>query len=116
MRLLLDAHLSGSRIGDPLRAAGHDVLVLAERPDLEGLDDTAVLVLAAVESRVLITRNSRDFAPILREWAELGRVHAGCILIWTLSHNEFGRIVTGVSHVLDSHPDPTSWISLAQAI
>ncbi len=42
--------------------------------------------LAAGEGRVLVTWNSRDFAPILREWAEAGHDHAGAILIWTLGH------------------------------
>jgi hypothetical protein len=40
---------------------------------------------------VLITRNSRDFAPIAREWAEARRSHAGLILIWTLDHSQFAR-------------------------
>jgi hypothetical protein len=29
-----------------------------------------VLGLAAAEGRIVITRNSRDFAPLLRDWAE----------------------------------------------
>ena len=70
VRLLLDANLSPA-------AAGHDVLALAVDPALEGLDDPLVLELAAAERRVLITRNSRDFAPLAREWAEASRHHAG---------------------------------------
>ena len=33
------------------------------------------LELATTEERVLITRNSRDFAPLAREWAEASRHH-----------------------------------------
>jgi predicted nuclease of predicted toxin-antitoxin system len=83
LRLLLDANLSPRGVARPLRAAGHDVRALAEELALEGLDDPDVLALAADEDRILVTRNSRDFAPLLRQWAEAGRPHAGAILIWT---------------------------------
>jgi hypothetical protein len=46
VRLLLDAYLSSRRIGGRLGVAGHDVLALATK-----------------RQRVLVTRNSRDFAP-----------------------------------------------------
>jgi hypothetical protein len=65
---------------------------------------------------MLITRNSRDFAPLLREWAEAGRDHAGCILIWTLGHHEFGPIITGVDRLLRERPDAEHWRDLAVAL
>lgn len=116
MRLLLDANLSGRRLARPLRDDGHDVMALSERPDLEGLADPEVLALAASEGRILITRNSRDFAPLLRDWAEAGRSHAGCILIWTLGHHEFGRILHGLRHLLDERPEQAAWMDLAVAL
>ena len=100
MRLLLDANLSPRGIAAKLRKNGHDVLALAEDATFEGLPDPQVLELAASEQRVLITRNSRDFAPLARQWAEAGRPHAGIILIWTLDHSQFGEIVAGVERVL----------------
>ncbi len=100
MRLLLDANLSPRRIGGPLRVAGHDVLALAEDVGFEGLDDPLVPALATEEQRVLVTRNSRDFAPLAREWAEAQRAHAGMTLIWTLDHSQFGEIVAGVERLL----------------
>jgi hypothetical protein len=54
-----------------------------------------VLELAAAEERIIVTRNSRDFAPLAREWAEAQRQHVGMILIWTLDHSQFGEIVAG---------------------
>ncbi len=116
MRLLLDANLSGRRIGGPLRAAGHGVLALSEHPEHEGLDDAEVLALAADQTRILITRNSRDFAPLLREWAGAGRHHAGCILIWTLSHHQFALILNGVQRVLAERPRQRDWQDIAVAI
>jgi hypothetical protein len=116
VRLLLDANLSGRRIGAPLRKAGHDVLALSERADLEGLADPQVLALAAEEGRILITRNSRDFAPLLREWAQAGRHHAGCILIWTLAHHEFAAITRGVARLIESRPAQKDWVDVAVAV
>jgi predicted nuclease of predicted toxin-antitoxin system len=116
VRLLLDANLSPQRIGVPLRDAGHDVLALATETNLEGLDDPVVLELATGEQRILITRNSRDFAPLAREWAEAQRAHAGMILIWTLDHSQFVPIVAGVERLLAQWPEQTQWRDLVLAI
>ena len=109
MRLLLDANLSLGRIGGPLREQGHDVRGVADEPDLEGLDDESVLELATQDERILITRNSRDFAPICRMWAEAGRDHAGVILIWSLSHRQYGEIISGVERWLEQIPSAPAW-------
>lgn len=116
MRLVLDANLSPARIGAALEGRGHDVLSLAEHRALRASDDPRVLELAAGDDRILVTRNARDFAPILREWAEAGRHHAGCILIWTLDHHEFGAIIEGVERLLGARPDPETWHDLAVAL
>ena len=92
------------------------MLSLAADAGLGALDDPHVLELAAEESRILVTRNTRDFAPLLREWAEAGRHHAGCILIWTLAHHEFGAIIRGVSNLLGDRPDPNDWRDLTVAL
>jgi predicted nuclease of predicted toxin-antitoxin system len=116
VRLLLDANLSPQRIGGPLRDAGHDVLALAGDPAIEGLDDPAVLDLAAAEQRILITRNSRDFAPLAREWAEARRAGAGMILIWTLDHSQFAAIVGGIQALFGRWPEQDQWRDLVLAI
>jgi hypothetical protein len=116
VRLLLDANLSGRRIAHPLRHDGHDVLALSERPDLEGLADPEVLALASAEERILITRNGRDFAPLLRAWAEASRSHAGCVLIWTLRHDEFGPILRGLRELMTQRPDQEAWRDLSVAL
>jgi hypothetical protein len=116
VRLLLDANLSPRGIGTPLQSAGHDVLALAADQAFEGLDDPSVLELAAADLRILITRNSRDFAPLAREWAEASRHHAGLILIWTLDHNQFAGIVTGVECYLDRWPEQEQWRDLVLAL
>jgi hypothetical protein len=116
VRLLLDANLSPRRVGSALEKRGHDVLSMASDAALGALDDPQVLELAAREDRIVVTRNSRDFAPLLREWAEADRHHAGCILIWTLGHHEFGAIIKGIDRLLRERPDAEQWRDLAVAL
>lgn len=100
MRLLLDANLSSQRIGDSLRRRRHDV-----RGAAVGLDE-----------RILITRNSRDFAPLCRLWAEAGREHAGVILVWSLSQRQYGEIIAGSERWLVEIPDDAAWRGVVASI
>ena len=115
MRLLLDANLSVKRIGAALSDRGHDVRGIAEQADLEGLADAAVLELAAADTRILITRNGRDFAPLCRAWAEADREHAGVMLVWTLSGHQFSAIAEAVERWLDEVPRAEDWRGLVVA-
>jgi len=116
VRLLLDANLSAKRIGATLVARGHDVRALAAESALEGLEDELVLELATSDARVLVTRNSRDFAPIARRWAEAGREHAGLILIWSLGHRQFSEIVAGVERWAAEVPSEEAWRGLVVSL
>lgn len=116
MRLLLDAHVSGPRVGRRLAAAGHDVRALDQEPALEGLDDDEVLALARDEQRILVTHNIRDFPAILREWASAQRSHAGVILVYGIDHREFELIIRGIERWLQLYPDPARWIDLAAVL
>ncbi len=113
MRFLLDAHVSGPRVGRRLTEQGHDVRALDQEPDLEGLDDEDVLALAAKEQRILVTHNIRDFPDILRDWAAAQRSHAGAILVHGIDHREFELILSGIQRWLGVYPEPSRWIELA---
>ncbi|HEV7941751.1 MAG TPA: DUF5615 family PIN-like protein [Solirubrobacteraceae bacterium] len=115
MRLLLDANLSPRGVASPLRQNKHDVLAPAEDASYEGLPDPQVLELAATQQRILITRNSRDFAPLARQWAEAQRSHAGLMLIWTLDHSQFSEIVAGVERQLSQRPTQEQWRDITVA-
>lgn len=116
MRFLLDAHVSGPRIGRRLQTAGHDVRALDQEPTLEGLDDEDVLVLACQDERILVTFDIGDFPNILREWSAAQRSHPGVILIYGISHSEFELVVRGIERWLDLHPEPESWTDLAVVV
>jgi len=113
VRFLLDAHVSGPRIGRRLEAQGHDIRALDQELALEGIDDEEVLALASDEERILVTHNIRDFPDILREWAAAQRSHSGVILVYGIDHNEFELIVGGIERLLGLYPEPASWSDLA---
>lgn len=99
-------------IAENRRTAGHDVL--ARRRPARRCAPAARA--AAAEERVLITRNSRDFAPLARQWAEAQRSHAGLILIWTLEHTQFEQIVAGIERYPEPWPAPEQWRDLVVAV
>jgi hypothetical protein len=116
VRLLLDAHVSGPRVGRRLEEMGHDVRALDQEPTLEGLEDEDVLALASAEERILVTHNIRDFPAIVREWAGAQRSHAGVILVYGIDHSEFELTARGVGRWLDLYPEPASWIDFAAVL
>lgn len=116
MRLLLDAHVSGSSVGGPLSDQGHDVRALDREPGLEGLDDEDVLALGSEDGRILVTHNVTDFPDLLREWASGGRSHAGVILVYGIGHNEFGLIVRGIERWLDLRPRQEEWVDFPAVV
>lgn len=116
MRLLLDAHFSPRRVGERLAAAGHDVLAIAEVPAHAGLPDAQVLELAAAETRVLVTRNAKDFDRMTRRWASRDQRHAGVLLVWTRETDEFGSLVAEILAMLESVGEHYAWVDLVLAI
>lgn len=109
MRLLLDAHISGPRVGNPLRDLGHDVKAANEDRSLDKWGDNELLALAASEDRIFVTFNARDFARIVREWAEAGRSHSGCAIFVGIDHGQFGLIIRRLQSELSTRPEPERW-------
>jgi predicted nuclease of predicted toxin-antitoxin system len=112
VRLLLDAHVSGPKVGSALASAGHDVRALDQESELEGLPDDDVLSLATEEQRILVTHNVRDFPEIVREWMEAQRTHAGVILVYGIDHAEFQLVARGVRRWLELYDEPSDWNDL----
>ncbi len=94
---MLDAHISGSKVGRALEELGHDVMA-TER--MERIPDEVLFELAAGEERILVTHNVKDFIQILKQRPP-ERPHAGVILIpRSVPHREFGAIVSGIQRTL----------------
>ncbi len=52
-------------IAADLRQLGHDVIAVADRPDLRSKPDEETFAWASAEQRWLLTENVKDFRPIM---------------------------------------------------
>jgi predicted nuclease of predicted toxin-antitoxin system len=104
--LLLDEHYA-PEIAASLRQRGHDVVTVAERPDLRGSADIAILAVAASEGRVVVTQNVRDFAALGARRLPGRKPHAGVVLVprqrFRGSRSGFGLLIRALAAFLDAH-------------
>lgn len=106
MRLMLDAHVSGSKVRNVLEEMGYGVKA-AEK--MEGFPDEELFEMAAREGRVLVTHNVKDFARILQQRPPEKR-HAGLILIpRSVKLNDFGAIISGIQETVSGLPQE-GWV------
>ncbi len=110
MRLFLDAHISGRRVAQALRGAGHDVRAADEERELDGSSDEELLSLATAQGRVMVTFDVKDFSVIVRRWAEAARPHAGCAIVVGIDHSEFGAIIQALERELRLRPRQAEWV------
>ena len=109
---MLDAHLSGSKIGAALENLGHDAKA-TER--MERLSDEALLEMAAEEGRILVTHNVKDFASILQSRPP-EKSHSGVIFIPnSVRLNHFGTIISGIHETVsgfsqEQWADKVAWM------
>ena len=79
MQFLCDEHISVP-VCRALVGAGYDVVhLLAE--GLGGTADPRVLQFTRDQGRILLTRNYRDFAPLVEAWSRSGTVFPGVLFI-----------------------------------
>ena len=64
VRLLLDEMFSPA-VAAGLRDLGHDVIAVADQPELRSKSDDEVFAWACAERRWVLTENVKDFRPIL---------------------------------------------------
>lgn len=63
-----------------LRLRGHDVLAVAERPELRGKPDEVVFSLAQAAGRAVVTENVADYLPLAASRIQAGQSDFGLIL------------------------------------
>jgi len=80
VKLLLD-EMYPTAIAEGLRKRGLDAVAVTERPELRGMPDSELFVVAQEEQRAVVTENVRDFAPIADEHDARGLVHHGLVLV-----------------------------------
>ena len=80
--LLLDEMFSPA-IAAELSKLGHDVIAVADRPDLRSKSDGDIFAWASTQKRWLLTENVKDFRPIMLRALQAGP--SGCGLLFTSS-------------------------------
>ena len=80
VRLLLDEMFSPA-IAAELCGLGHDVIAVADRPDLRSKSDEEIFAWVSAEKRWLLTENVKDFRPIILRALQTGP--PGCGLLFT---------------------------------
>ncbi|MBF8291159.1 MAG: uncharacterized protein HW391_2127 [Chloroflexi bacterium] len=107
MRLLLDEHIS-HRVADELRQDGHDVSAVAERQELRGSEDEALIDVARAEHRAMVTFDIADHVQIHSNALRLGTPHPGLVLVAASklqpSGAGIGVLVRALAAVLDANP------------
>ncbi len=73
------------------------------------MGDEDLLLLAAEESRVVVTFDVGDFAALARRWAADGRSHAGVAAIVGIDTSEFGPILHLLRGVLAERSHHQDW-------
>lgn len=109
MRLLLDEMIS-PRVARELRALGHDVVaVKSERPDLTSRLDRQIARQMAVEWRVIVTNNVKDYRPIHDRFLAGGEEHFGMLFTFDAtmprSKRDIPLWVKVLETLLDAHPE-----------
>ena len=112
LRLLLDADLSSHSLVRILSERGHDVVAAGFAAELTQLDDAILFAVAQEQRRITLTHNTHDFPDILREWADAGRLHHGCI-ISTVPTNAYGEMQRRLERWFRLYPSQRDWIDRA---
>jgi hypothetical protein len=110
LKLLLDEHISPG-IAASLRRRDRKIVVFSmaewEDGNFLGQEDAACLRQAAVQKLTLVTYDRRTIPPLLKDWAEAGRQHAGVIFVdeKTISQADIGGLVQSLGVLLKEARD-----------
>ena len=82
LRLFMEEMFSPA-VAAELRALGHDVIAVADQPELRSKTDEEVFTWACAQQRWVLTENMKDFRPILLRAMQSGL--PGCGVLFTSS-------------------------------
>ncbi len=106
MKLLLD-EMWPPEIAARLRRRGHDVVGVAERPELRGRPDAIIFAAAQADGRAIVTENVLDYRVLAASEFQAGRSHCG--LIFTSNHRfprhdprTMGRLIMTLDEMLST--------------
>jgi hypothetical protein len=95
-------------VAEALRKRGHDVIAVAERPDLRAMADADLFMWAGQESRRLVTENVKDFRRLFLRAEESAQKKAALLYTssrtFPRSRRNPGPLVAALDACL-CHPD-----------
>ena len=94
MKLLLD-EMWPPAIAEALRDRGHEVVAVAERRDLRGLPDAAIVEAAQAEGWVIVTENVVDYRPLAAAAMRSGRTSPAIIYTSNRAYPRANRRTAG---------------------
>jgi predicted nuclease of predicted toxin-antitoxin system len=101
--VLLDEHVSGPVIGSALANDGLSVRAADSDDSLKRAKDSVLFAIARAERRVLVTNNTKDFAPMVRTLADLVEDHFGVIFVpHNIRTRDFGSVIQQLRELLVS--------------
>jgi len=110
LKLLLDEHISPV-VAQSMRRRDRKIIVFAmadwEEGNFLGQEDSACLQEAAIQKLTLVTYDRRTIPPLLKDWAEEGRHHAGVIFVdeKTISPADIGGLVQSLNLLMKEARD-----------
>jgi hypothetical protein len=105
LRLLLDEHIS-PRVAAGIRLRDKKIIIRDmvewENGIFRGQEDSACLREALVQKLTLVTYDRRTIPPLLKNWAEEGRPHAGVIFVdeKTISQADIGGLIQSLGKLV----------------
>ncbi len=109
MALLLD-EMFAPVIARTLREHGHDVIAVADEPELRGLSDQELLSWASRGGRWIVTENVRDFQPLRRLADAAARPSSGVLFTspraFPRSRRNPGPLIAALADWLDRSGSP----------
>jgi hypothetical protein len=112
MRLLVETHIH-SAVTVQLAAEGVDIVSLANwmEGDYRTKPDNTLLEVASKVERVLVTYDIHTIPPLVKEWADAGRRHAGVIFITGQAAriNDVGAILCSLRDLLAEQGGDDWW-------
>lgn len=109
MRLVLDEHIDPV-IAEQLRERGHDVMAVADVPELRGRPDELVFDQATADGRAVVTYDIGDFLKLHAARLASGEGSPGLVLVSPhtvpLGDRGHGPLLRALVQLLEAGPSP----------
>ena len=105
-------------IAEGLRARGREVTAVDEHDELRGLSDEEQFERAQAEQRAVVTYNRDEYLELDRYYRQVGRAHAGLIILnahrFPQGRKTIGALVASLDAFISAGPPYPSFVHWLQ--